>query len=82
MTPDDYYQSFIRAGELAAISADLAQKLAPSAGLRNRLVHEYDMLEHSLVLAAVRMAEESYPHYVKQVQVEDYLSGKSAKGTS
>ena len=75
--PDDYYQSFIRAGELAVLSPDLAQKLAPSAGLRNRLVHEYDMLEHSLVLAAVRMTEKLYPRYVQQI--EDYLAGKQTK---
>ena len=38
--PDDYYESFIKLGELRAISKKLAGKLAPSAGLRNRLVHE------------------------------------------
>ncbi len=37
--PDDYYESFIKAGELKIIPLDLAQKLAPSAGLRNRLVY-------------------------------------------
>lgn len=71
--PDDYYESFIKAGKLKIISADLAEKLAPSAGLRNRLVHEYDLLEHSMVLEAVRMAEELYPEYVKEI--EDYISG-------
>lgn len=70
--PDDYYESFIRLGELKIVRTDLAKKLAPSAGLRNRLVHEYDLLEHSLVLDAVRMAEELYPEYVKEI--EDYLS--------
>lgn len=70
--PDDYYESFMKAGELKIISADLAEKLAPSAGLRNRLVHEYDMLEHSLVLDAVRMAEDLYPIYVREI--EDYIS--------
>ena len=40
--PDDYYESFIRAGKLGIISSELAENLAPSAGLRNRLVHEYD----------------------------------------
>ena len=59
--PDDYYESFIKAGHLKIISSDLAEKLAPSAGLRNRLVHEYDLLDHSMVLAAVGMAEELYP---------------------
>ncbi|HLA48343.1 MAG TPA: DUF86 domain-containing protein, partial [Nitrospinota bacterium] len=63
--PDDYYESFIKLGELKVLGAGLAEKLAPSAGLRNRLVHEYDLLEHSLVLNAVKMAEELYPEYVK-----------------
>lgn len=70
--PDDYYESFIRAGELKIISLDLAQKLAPSAGLRNILVHEYDRLEHSIVLKAVNMAEELFPQYIKAIN--DYLS--------
>lgn len=72
--PDDYYESFIRAGELGIISMRLAEKVAPSAGLRNRLVHEYDLLEHSLVLDAVRMADELYPVYVKEI--ERYISGR------
>lgn len=70
--PDDYYESFIKAGELKIISTELAVKLAPSAGLRNRLVHEYDRLEHSKVLEAVRMAEEFYSNYVKEI--ENYIS--------
>jgi uncharacterized protein YutE (UPF0331/DUF86 family) len=69
--PDDYYESFIKAGALQVISSDLAEKLAPSAGLRNRLVHEYNMLEHSVVLDAVRKAEDLYAEYVRQV--EDYI---------
>ncbi|GAN35374.1 MAG: DUF86 domain-containing protein [Candidatus Brocadia sp. AMX2] len=73
-TPDDYYESFIKVGELKIISADLAEKLAPSAGLRNRLVHEYDLLDHSLVLEAVKMAEELYPEYIKEI--ETFISGR------
>lgn len=70
--PDDYYESFIKIGSMKIIPADLALKLAPSAGLRNRLVHEYDMLEHSLVLEAVAMAEDKYAEYVKHINA--YLS--------
>jgi len=69
--PDDYYESFMKAGELEIISPNLARKLAPSAGLRNRLVHEYDRLEHTMVLKAVDMAEELFPRYVKAIN--DYL---------
>jgi len=65
--PDDYYQSFIRAGELGFLSPDLAEKLAPSAGLRNRLVHEYDRIDHSIILEAVSMAEELYPRYIEEI---------------
>jgi uncharacterized protein YutE (UPF0331/DUF86 family) len=70
--PDDYYESFIRMGELNIVSADLAEKLAPSAGLRNRLVHEYDKLEHSMVLTAVKTTEALYPKYIKEVS--NYIS--------
>ena len=66
--PDDYYESFINAGTLQIISSDLAEKLAPSAGLRNRLVHEYNRLEHSVVLDAVRKAEDLHTEYVRQVE--------------
>lgn len=71
--PDDYYESFIKAGEHGFISIHLAERLAPSAGLRNRLVHEYDLLDPGQVLGAVRMASELYPLYIREI--EDYLSG-------
>jgi uncharacterized protein YutE (UPF0331/DUF86 family) len=72
--PDDYYESFIRAGERRFISMRLAERLAPSAGLRNRLVHEYDRLDPDQMLGAVKMAHELYPQYVREI--EDYLSGR------
>lgn len=68
IAPDDYYRSFIDAGRLKIIPIELAEKLAPSAGLRNRLVHEYDLIEHAIVLDAVQMAEKLYSEYVKQVE--------------
>lgn len=72
--PDDYYESFIRAGERRFISIWLAERLAPSAGLRNRLVHEYDRLDPDQMLGAVKTAQELYPQYVREI--EDYLSSE------
>ncbi|MCC6325944.1 MAG: hypothetical protein DCC43_04485 [Candidatus Brocadia sp.] len=63
----------MKAGEVNIIPADLAEKLAPSAGLRNRLVHEYDLLDHLLVLEAIKMAEKLYPAYIKEI--ETFISG-------
>lgn len=66
--PDDYFQSFIRAGELGMIPVELAQNLAPSAGLRNRLVHEYDnRLDQAIIRQAVERAAAYYPLYVQEV---------------
>ena len=72
--PDDYFTTFIKAGELAIIPQELAEKLAPSAGLRNRLVHEYDVLDHAFVLEAVKMAGDIYPSYMRAI--ENYISQK------
>lgn len=69
--PDDYFESFIKVGELKIVASNLAEKLAPSAGLRNRFVHEYERVDHSIVLKAVRMAEELYPKYIKEIS--DYI---------
>lgn len=74
--PEDYYESFVRAGVIGVLSPALAGKLAPSAGLRNRLVHEYDALDHAMVLDAVKMAEELYPRYIREI--EDYISKTGA----
>lgn len=70
--PDDYYESFIKIGGLKAIKAGLAEKLAPSAGLRNRLVHEYDSLDRAIIFDAVGMAARLYPEYVKEIG--DYIA--------
>ena len=39
--PRDYYESILRLGELGVLPADFAERLAPIAGFRNILVHEY-----------------------------------------
>ncbi|MBI5232937.1 MAG: DUF86 domain-containing protein [Deltaproteobacteria bacterium] len=70
--PDDYFESFTRLGELKVIPKGLAQRLA--AGLRNRLVHEYDAIEDRIVLEAIGMAQELYPEYIKEI--EGFISGE------
>jgi uncharacterized protein YutE (UPF0331/DUF86 family) len=39
--PRDYYEAILRMGELGVLSPDFAAQLAPIAGLRNILIHEY-----------------------------------------
>jgi len=58
--------------ELKILPLQLAEKLAPFTGLRNRLVHEYDLLDHSIILETVKDVENLYPEYIKAI--EDYVS--------
>jgi uncharacterized protein YutE (UPF0331/DUF86 family) len=41
LKPRDYYEAILRLGELGVLPADFARRLAPIAGFRNILVHEY-----------------------------------------
>ncbi len=43
--PVDYYDAILRLGELGVLPPEFALRLAPLAGLRNILVHEYLQLE-------------------------------------
>jgi uncharacterized protein YutE (UPF0331/DUF86 family) len=49
----------------------MKRKLTPSAGLRNRLVHEYDAIEDTLILGSLPMTQALYSRYVKEIK--DYL---------
>lgn len=59
--PDDYYGGFLALAGLQILPEELARQLAPSAGLRNRLVHEYESLDDARVLASIGTILELYP---------------------
>ena len=65
--PADYHASFTRLGELKILDLDLAQRIARAAGLRNRLVHEYDDLDSRLVFEALDAALRDVPAYLTRV---------------
>ena len=67
-SPPDYFGSFVMLGAAGVIPADLAGRLAPAAGLRNRLVHQYDRLDDSLVLRAIQSAERDLGDYVAALE--------------
>lgn len=69
--PDNYYQSFIDLSAVGAITFQLANDLAPSAGLRNRIVHEYDFLDNKTIIKSVRNALRLYPKYIDAIN--EYL---------
>lgn len=65
--PDNYSESFRLAAETGLIGGDLAERLAPSTGLRNILIHAYLDLDMNRFVVAVPMAREEYDRYVQEV---------------
>jgi uncharacterized protein YutE (UPF0331/DUF86 family) len=67
VAPANIRQSFTAASAVGLISHDLADQLAPSAGLRNVLVHAYVDLDVTRLADAAPLATEQYGEYVRQV---------------
>lgn len=67
--PGTYRESYHAhaAAKAGAITPQLAAELAPSAGLRNILTHEYVAVDLSILAGAVPMARRLYKEYVRQV---------------
>lgn len=65
--PDSYRDSFLLAAEAGLIDRDLAGALAPSAGMRNTLVHAYLDVDYNKVEVAIAAVPALYGEYVRQV---------------
>ena len=52
---------------MGALTADLAQRLAPSAGMRNLLVHRYGDVRLDLLAAGIAGTLDAYPVYIREV---------------
>ena len=66
--PRDYHQSFTEMGSRGYLPLPLAERLAPAAGLRNRLVHQYAATDDRKVFEALALAVELFPVYVAHVR--------------
>ncbi len=56
--PVDYYDAILRMGELGVLPAGFARHLAPLAGFRNILVHEYLAIDWDEVYRALHRLED------------------------
>lgn len=62
------FEAFIELGKYGIINPQLAKQLAPSASLRNRLVHEYGDIDPNQVFTAITFALQRYPLYAEQMK--------------
>jgi uncharacterized protein YutE (UPF0331/DUF86 family)/predicted nucleotidyltransferase len=65
--PQDYYDSFIKAAQAGVLSVDFALSIAQSTGLRNRLVHQYEAIDHVIVHSAIAAAITQYTEYCRHI---------------
>lgn len=73
--PPDYYQSFTRLSELGVYERPFGEEIAKSAGLRNRIVHEYDEIDAVQVYRALKAAINDIPEYMRAVL--SFVAGSS-----
>ena len=66
--PKDYHESFVLLGTLGVMTADFAKEMARAAGLRNRIVHEYDDIDPERVYEALPVAVGQIPVYLDHIQ--------------
>lgn len=66
--PKDYHESFVLLGTLGVMTADFAKEMAMAAGLRNRIVHEYDDIDPERVYEALPGAVRQIPLYLDHIQ--------------
>jgi uncharacterized protein YutE (UPF0331/DUF86 family) len=66
--PRDYHDSFVTLGKLNILPTDFARDIAFAAGLRNRLVHEYDDIDPRKVHEALQIAVKQIPIYLQAVR--------------
>lgn len=65
--PTGYRDSFLVLGDAGVLPAELMVRLAPSAGMRNLLTHEYGSIDLDIVATAVPDARRDFRAYVEAV---------------
>jgi uncharacterized protein YutE (UPF0331/DUF86 family) len=63
----DYFSSFTDLAEYHVLNAEFAYKIAPSTGLRNRLIHEYEEINDAIVFKGISQTIELYTLYIKAI---------------
>lgn len=69
--PQTSYHTFIEMEQLGILPRGLTSRLANATGLRNRLVHRYEEIDHKMVYDSLKPLLRNYRKYARLI--EDYL---------
>ena len=67
--PRDYYESFLKMSALGILPLDLVRQMASCAGLRNRIVHEYDEIDPVRIHEGLQAAARDIPQYLNHIEL-------------
>lgn len=67
--PENYFDIFIILGKNKVIAKEFAAKLAPLAGLRNRIIHDYTKIDYNLILKNIKERLSDFEEFSKQILV-------------
>ncbi len=67
----DYFNSFVDLGETSVLDMDFVLRIAPSTGLRNILVHEYQEINNEIVFNSIKLVLDNYHEYIQKIS--EYL---------
>lgn len=73
--PRDYYESFTQLAKVRVLPPAFASQIAMCAGLRNRIVHEYDDIDPRRVYEGLQAAVRDIPEYLRHVHRHIEASG-------
>ena len=65
--PRDYYDSFTELGKMGVLDPEFAGRIASTAGLRNRIVHEYEEIDPARIFDGMQAALADLPVYLQAV---------------
>ncbi|OHA12760.1 MAG: hypothetical protein A3G49_00810 [Candidatus Sungbacteria bacterium RIFCSPLOWO2_12_FULL_41_11] len=62
-----YRDTFLKLADAGAYPKEFAEKIAPSAGLRNALVHEYNNIDPEMLRKSIGEAIQEYNDYARYI---------------
>ena len=68
-TPDDFQSSFRVLAEIGMFPHDFAERIAPTVGLRNRLVHRYEEVKSELLIRTAKNEKNDFNEYIKYIRI-------------
>ncbi len=67
-TPNDFQSTFRALAEVQVFPFDFAERIAPTVGLRNRLVHRYEEIKPDLLIQSAKKEKDDFKEYVSYIR--------------